>query len=212
MAADLPSDVAARVRRLDHAFSAVVSRHGPPPVHRATPVAQRFGTLSMAILHQQLAGSAAAAIHRRVLDAAGDPITARGLLRAGDARLAACGVSGPKRRSLFDLAEKSLDGSVDLARLGRRGDDEVEAILTSVRGIGPWTAQMFCLAALGRRDVWPVGDYGVRAGWTLLHGGGEIVAPKVLVELGERFRPHRSAVAWYCWRALEDERTSRAST
>jgi len=209
MAREPQSVVATRLRRLDRAFSGVISRHGPPPTRRPVPVASRFSTLAMAILHQQLAGAAAAAIHRRVLSCVGDPITASGLLAAGEDDLAACGVSGPKRRSLSDLAAKTLDGTVDLASLGRRTDDEVTAVLTSIRGIGPWTAHMFCITALARPDVWPTGDFGVRAGWTALHGGGEMVTPNALYDLGERFRPHRSAVAWYCWRALEDDRADR---
>jgi 3-methyladenine DNA glycosylase/8-oxoguanine DNA glycosylase len=211
MPTDSPAVVDARLRRRDRAFAGVIKRHGPAPAHRAQPVAQRFGTLARAILYQQLHGAAAEAIHGRVLAACGSPLTALGLLEAGDETLSACGVSGPKRRSLFDLAAKTLDGTIDLRSLGRRTDDEVTEILTTVRGIGPWTAQMFCLVNLGRRDVWPTGDYGVRAGWTLLHGGGELVAPRELHDLGERFRPHRSTVAWYCWRAVEEQRPSKAT-
>ena len=203
-----PADVAAAIRRADRAFAAVIRRHGPPPSPRATPVAQRFGTLATAILHQQLAGAAAAAIHGRVVAATGLPITPEGLLRAGDEVLASCGVSGPKRRSLFDLVDKTRDGTIDFSTLGRRSDDDIEAVLTSVRGIGQWTSHMFCMFTLARPDVWPIGDYGVRAGWSLLHDDDELVAPRVLDELGEPFRPHRSAVAGYCWRAIEDARSS----
>jgi 3-methyladenine DNA glycosylase/8-oxoguanine DNA glycosylase len=202
------AEVAAYVRRRDRAFAKVIARNGPPPSSRAAPVARRFGNLATAILHQQLAGAAASAIHGRVVAATGDPITAEGLLRAGDKTLAACGVSGPKRRSLFDLVDKSLDGTIDFATIGRRSDEDVEAALTRVLGVGPWTAHMFLLFTLARPDVWPVGDYGVRAGWSLLHDDDELVTPRALLELGERLRPHRSAAAWYCWRAVEDARSS----
>jgi DNA-3-methyladenine glycosylase II len=208
MARTDPTVVAAHVRRADRAFAGVIARNGPPPSPRATPVAKRFGMLATAILHQQLAGAAAAAIHGRVLAATGNPITPEGLLRAGDDALAACGVSGPKRRSLFDLVDKTLDGTVNFARFGRQSDEAVEEALTCVRGIGQWTAHMFCMFTLARPDVWPTGDYGVRAGWSLLHDEAELVAPRVLDELGDRFRPHRSAAAWYCWRAVEDARKS----
>jgi len=204
-----PRDVAALVRRKDRAFADVVKRSGPPPARRATPVAERFSTLATAILHQQLAGAAAAAIHGRVVAIVGEPMTPTALLGAGDAALAGCGVSGPKRRSLFDLAEKCLDGTIDFATIGRKSDADVEAALTCVRGVGPWTAHMFCMFTLGRPDVWPTGDYGVRAGWTLLHGGGdEVVSARDLEACGDVFRPHRSAVAWYCWRAVELARTA----
>jgi 3-methyladenine DNA glycosylase/8-oxoguanine DNA glycosylase len=200
--------VATHVRRADKSFARVVAESGPPPGRRAVRVDERFGSLAASILHQQLAGAAAAAIHGRVLATIGDPITADGLHRAGHDALAACGVSGPKRRSLFDLADKTLDGTIDFTAVGRMRDEDVEAALTSVLGIGPWTAHMFCMFTLGREDVWPVGDYGVRAGWTQLHGGGDIIAARELVAEGDRFRPHRSAVAWYCWRALESARST----
>lgn len=206
MAAPSAADVAAAVLAADPAFAPLVERHGPPPRRRAVRSDRRFATLASAILHQQLAGAAAAAIHKRVAAIVGEPLSAEGIMSAGDEKLAACGVSGPKRRSLLDLASRTLDGSLDLAALGRLDDDRVAEALTVVRGIGPWTAHMFCLFTLARPDVWPTGDYGVRAGWTLLHGGGDVIAPKVLDELGEPFRPHRSAVAWYCWRAVEDAR------
>jgi len=202
------TEVATHVRRADKAFAAVVKSSAPPPGRRPIRVDERFGNLAASILHQQLAVAAAAAIHGRVLAAVGDPITAAGLHRAGPDVLAACGVSGPKRRSLFDLADKALDGTVDFAAIGRLPDERVEALLTCVHGIGPWTAHMFCMFTLGRQDVWPVGDYGVRAGWTLLHGGDELITPRELLTEGERFRPHRSAAAWYCWRALEGARNA----
>lgn len=212
MARTPPRDVASHIRRKDRAFARLIAKHGPPPARRAIPVNARFGTVALAILHQQLAGAAAAAISGRVLVATGDPITPQALLRAGDATLAGCGVSGPKRRSLFDLAEKALDGTVDFATLGRRDDAAIEESLTAVRGIGPWTAHMFCLFTLARPDVWPTGDYGVRAGWSIIHADDELVAPKELDQLGDVFRPYRSAVAWYCWRAVEDERSAPQPT
>ncbi len=207
MARTARHEVADALVGTDPAFASLVERHGPPPARRAIPGPRRFATLASAILHQQLAGAAAAAIHGRVVALVGDPITPEGLLAAGDAALASCGVSGPKRRSLLDLAAHATDGRLDLATMGRRDDEQVAAALTAVRGIGPWTAHMFCLFTLARPDVWPVGDYGVRAGWTLLHGGGDVVTPNALLSLGEPFRPYRSSVAWYCWRAVEDART-----
>jgi len=205
-------EVAVHVRRADKAFAGVIKEAGPPPARRPVRVNERFGTLAASILHQQLAVAAAAAIHGRVLVAVGDPITAAGLHRAGPEVLASCGVSGPKRRSLFDLADKTLDGTIDFAAIGRMREEDVEALLTCVTGIGPWTAHMFCMFTLGREDVWPVGDYGVRAGWTHLHGGGEVIAARDLLAEGDRFRPHRSAAAWYCWRALESARSTPQPT
>jgi DNA-3-methyladenine glycosylase II len=114
------------------------------------------------------------------------------------------GLSAAKVRSLRDLAMKVLDGTVVVAprRLARLSDEEVIARLTTVRGIGPWSAHMFLIFQLRRLDVWPVGDLGVRQGYGLAWG----VAPptqRELEPLGEPFRPYRTVVAWYCWRAAE---------
>ncbi len=96
------------------------------------------------------------------------------------------------------------DGRIALERIGRLSDEEVVDHLTQVRGIGPWTAQMFLLGTLGRLDVWPTGDYGVRAGFGRAWGLDGTPGPKELTELGEPFRPYRSLVAWYCWRVVDD--------
>jgi len=194
-------DTASAIRRADRAFAWIIRRHGPPPRLRALRVPDRFGALASAILYQQLAGSAAAAIEARVVAGLGGEITAAGLLGAPDELLAGCGVSGPKRRALLDLAARAADGRLRLDRIGRYSEERAESALCEVLGIGPWTAQMFAMHALGRPDVWPAGDYGVRIGWTRLHGGGDTISHRDLTVLGDAFRPHRSAVAWYCWRA-----------
>jgi 3-methyladenine DNA glycosylase/8-oxoguanine DNA glycosylase len=118
--------------------------------------------------------------------------------------LRACGLSGAKTASLLDLADKVASGEVALERLGRLPDEDVVAHLTVVRGIGPWTAQMFLMTALSRLDVWPTGDYGVRAGYARAWGMDALPDPKDLHGLGEPFRPYRSLVAWYCWRAADE--------
>ena len=107
-------------------------------------------------------------------------------------------------RSLRDLATKVLDGTVVLEprALGRQSDDEVKARLTTVRGIGPWSADMFLLFQLRRLDVWPVGDLGVRQGYALAWDIAR-PTPRELEPLGEPFRPYRTVLTWYCWRAAE---------
>jgi DNA-3-methyladenine glycosylase II len=126
------------------------------------------------------------------------------LLALSDEALRAVGLSGNKMASLRDLATKVLDGTVVLAprRLYRLSDEEVTARLSSVRGIGPWTADMFLLFQLRRLDVWPTGDLGVRRGYGL---AWRVPMPtaRQLEPLGEPYRPYRSVVAWYCWRAAE---------
>jgi DNA-3-methyladenine glycosylase II len=118
--------------------------------------------------------------------------------------LRAVGLSANKAASMRDLATKVLDGSVvlDPAGLRRQSDDEVIASLSGVRGIGTWTAQMFLMFQLRRLDVWPTGDLGVRKGFGLAWGM-PTPTPKQLDPLGEPYRPYRSVLAWYCWRAAE---------
>jgi DNA-3-methyladenine glycosylase II len=134
----------------------------------------------------------------------GGDVTPDALLALSDETLRAVGLSAAKVRSLRDLATKVLDGTVVVAprRLARQSDEEVTRRLTAVRGIGPWSADMFLMFQLRRLDVWPVGDFGVRKGYGLAWNVPMPTA-RELEPLGERFRPYRTVVAWYCWRAVE---------
>jgi hypothetical protein len=114
--------------------------------------------------------------------------------------------------SLRDLAAEVSVGTVALTRSSVRSDDELIELLTTVRGISPWTAQMYLLFQLRRLDVWPVGDPGVRQGYALIRGLPNVPEPKQLEELGEGFRPHRSIVARYCWADLAEQRTQLLPT
>jgi 3-methyladenine DNA glycosylase/8-oxoguanine DNA glycosylase len=113
------------------------------------------------------------------------------------------GVSGSKAAAIADLALKVSDGTVPLHDVDNLSDDELVARLVMVRGIGRWTAEMFLMFQLGRLDVWPVDDYGVRKGWALAHKLKEPPAPRALQAEGDRFRPYRSIAALYCWRAVD---------
>ena len=117
--------------------------------------------------------------------------------------LRVAGLSGNKAASIRDLSQKVLDGTVELHRMNRLSDDAVIAELVTVRGIGRWTAEMFLMFQLGRLDVWPVDDFGVRKGYGALHAMTEMPTPKALLPLGDQYHPHRSVAAWYCWRAAE---------
>jgi DNA-3-methyladenine glycosylase II len=103
---------------------------------------------------------------------------------------------------MVDLAHDVRDSRVDLARHGRMSDLDIVQDVASVRGIGPWTAQMYLISTMSRPDVWPIGDYGVRVGWTILHGLDETISEKDLHVAGERFVGARTSVAWYCWEAV----------
>lgn len=186
----------------DPVIARLVAEAGLPRLGR--PTETHLGTLVRAVVYQQLAGRAAAAIHGRLLAAMGGDVSAEALLAMSDEQLRAVGLSRNKMASLRDLAAKVLDGTVVLSPRGlaRESDDEIVARLSAVRGIGPWTAEMFLLFQLRRLDVWPVGDLGVRRGYGLAWQVPEPTA-KELKPLGEAFRPYRSVAAWYCWRAAE---------
>jgi DNA-3-methyladenine glycosylase II len=186
----------------DPVISALIAAAGPPRFR--PPHETHFAALVRSVVYQQLAGAAAAAIHGRLIAALGGDVTPEGMLALPVEGLRAAGLSGNKAASLRDLAAKALDGTVvlDPRRISRESDEEVVARLSTVRGIGPWTAEMFLMFQLRRLDVWPTGDLGVRRGYGL---AWRVPMPtaKQLEPLGEPYRPYRSVVAWYCWRATE---------
>ena len=157
--------------------------------------------LARSIVFQQLAGAAAATIWRRVGDVVGD-VTPAGVLGVGDDLLRSAGLSRAKLASLTDLALAVTDGRLDLGRVARQPDAEVHQDLVGVRGIGPWTADMFLLFQLRRPDVWPTGDLGVRRGYALVHRLEADPSPAELLEFGAPYQPWRSVAAWYMWRAV----------
>jgi DNA-3-methyladenine glycosylase II len=171
------------------------------------PVSIRpFDALAESIAYQQLSGKAAATIFGRVRALYPkrkwlDPVQ---LLATPDETLRAAGLSRAKTAALKDLAAKTIDGTVPSGRaLIGMSDDEIVARLTTVRGIGRWTVEMLLLFDLGRPDVWPVDDYGVRKGFAKTFGRRKLPTSKQLMKFGEKWRPYRSVAAWYFWRALD---------
>lgn len=196
------SKIADELSAADPALGRLLEQIGPPPRRRPIPVAERFDSLCRAILHQQLATKAAATITERTRSLAGGAFSPAALLDLDVERLRSAGVSGAKAASLHDLARRCDEGAVDLGRLSRLDDDAVIEQLVAVRGIGRWTAEMFLMGPLGRPDVWPVGDLGVRSGWALIRRRPR-QEPKDIVSAADHLRPHRSSVAWACWRAVD---------
>jgi 3-methyladenine DNA glycosylase/8-oxoguanine DNA glycosylase len=189
--------------RRDKVLRGALKSFGPPDLRRGRARRSHFAELARMICYQQLAGRAAAAIHAR-FDALFDgPPTPDTVLALPMEELRGAGLSGSKAASIVDLAEKVDVGLVQLDRMGRLPDEEVVRELTLVRGIGEWTAHMFLMFQLGRLDVWPVGDFGVRNGYGRLYGLDPMPTAKQLDPLGEPFRPYRSLVAWWCWRAVD---------
>jgi 3-methyladenine DNA glycosylase/8-oxoguanine DNA glycosylase len=172
-----------------------------------------FDALAESIAYQQLSGKAAATIWGRVraLYPRKKYLDPKLVLATPDEKLRAAGLSRSKVAALKDLAAKTIDGTVPSARsLAKMTDEEIIERLITVRGIGRWTVEMLLLFDLGRRDVWPVHDYGVRKGFAKTFGRRKLPSPKQLMKLGEKWRPYRSAAAWYFWRALDKpDKTNR---
>ena len=179
----------------------LIDRNAPFRLPR--PDTPHFAALAESILYQQLAGAAAAAIHRRFVALFDGGLSPDAVLAVSARKLRAAGLSWSKVAAIRDLAAKVVDGTVPLHRIGRLRDEDIVTSLSVVRGIGPWTAEMFLIFQLRRLDVWPVGDYGVRKGYALAYGLKRLPTPKELQALGERFRPYRTVAAWYCWRAAQ---------
>jgi DNA-3-methyladenine glycosylase II len=196
-----PSEISAHLVRVDPAFGPVVAAAGP--FDPRPPDDDAFNSLARAIVFQQLAGRAARAIHGRFIALYDGRPTAEAILRTPVDDLRGVGLSGNKAASVLDLAQKVADGTVPLDHFEDLSDDEVVARLSTVRGIGRWTAEMFLLFQLRRLDVWPVDDFGVRNGYARIHAQAEPPTAKALEALGDVYRPYRSAAAWYCWRAVD---------
>jgi DNA-3-methyladenine glycosylase II len=165
-----------------------------------------FDALAESIAYQQLSGKAAATIWKRVRGIFPKRrfLNPKLVLETPDEKFRAAGLSRSKVAALKDLAAKTIDRTVPTARaMAKMTDDEIIERLIQVRGIGRWTAEMLLLFDLGRPDVWPVYDYGVRKGFAKIFGKRKLPTPKQMDKHGRKFAPYRSALAWYCWRALD---------
>jgi DNA-3-methyladenine glycosylase II len=190
------------VAEMDPALARLIKRSGKMELRPSD--SDGFGALVRSIMYQQLAGAAATAILGRFMKLFAEGLDPAAVLALPPGSMRAAGVSGPKEAAITDLARKVADGTVPLGDVDSLSDDELKARLVQVRGIGPWTAEMFLIFQLRRLDVWPIDDYGVRKGWSLIHRKRDVIAPKPLMAEGEKFRPYRTIVAWYCWRAVEN--------
>ena len=193
----------AYLRAADPVLAGVMDRAWPYLApHRADP----YAALLRSILFQQLAGAAAAAIQRRLFTHFGDeenPPAPIQLLSATDEEFRAVGLSRQKTSYLRDLALHVVEGRLDLAALPTLSDEDVIKHLVAVKGIGEWTAHMFLMFHLGRPDVLPIGDLGVRNGMRIAYGLDEMPAPARATEIGAKWAPYRSVGSWYMWRVAE---------
>jgi 3-methyladenine DNA glycosylase/8-oxoguanine DNA glycosylase len=173
-----------------------------------------FDSLTQSIVYQQLSGKAAATIHGRVCGLFEDgKVEPEGLIALGDDALRGAGLSRSKLLALRDLAERTLAGTVPtLEQLRTMSDDAIVESLVQVRGIGRWSAEMLLIFRLGRPDVLPVTDYGIRHGFMLTYGKRSLPTPEEIARYGERWRPHRTAASWYLWRAVDLAKAQAAKT
>jgi DNA-3-methyladenine glycosylase II len=162
-----------------------------------------FSSLASSIISQQLSTKVAATIIKRVEALCGGALKAEQIAELRKAELRSAGCSESKARAIRQLAHASIEGTIPMKSLHRFADEEIMKYLLPQFGIGRWTVEMFLMFQLGRQDVWPVGDLGVRRGWERIHNLRNEIEPKKLEKLGARFSPYRSHVAWYCWRANE---------
>lgn len=210
-------EAVAHLKQNDLKLAALIDCVGPFTMKMDQSVTP-FESLLESILYQQLHGKAAATIHRRVCEFfCGDP-TPEALLAAPEERLRGCGVSGNKIKALRDLAAKTIDGTVPAhAAIRKMTDEEIVKRLTAVRGIGPWTVEMLLIFRLGRPDVLPVTDYGVRKGFALTFlrlpksraiEAADLPKPEVMLRRAKRWAPYRSVASWYMWRACDVEKNA----
>jgi len=200
-----PDAACRHLAEADPAMGELIARVGQFTM-RPEPSHSLFQVLVRSIVYQQLTGKAAATILGRVirLFAPKRFPTRHDLLEISPERLRAAGLSTAKTAALRDLAARALDGTVpSLSRVRRMEDEEIIARLTAVRGIGRWTVEMLLIFKLGRPDVLPLGDLGVRKGFAQTFGKRKLPEPAAMSRRGERWRPYRSVASWYLWRALE---------
>ena len=170
------------------------------------PLQSPYEALLEAIAYQSISGKAAATIYGRIkaLSATGRAPTPQEILKLRKTVLRKAGLSGAKVLAMKDLAKKTIEGVVPtLEQAEKLFDEELVERLVSVRGIGAWTVEMFLIFRLGRPDVFPIHDLGVKKGWAITYGKKHMPKPKELLAFGERWRPYRTVASWYMWRAFE---------
>jgi DNA-3-methyladenine glycosylase II len=207
------SEALRHLRRVDPVMAQLIRRAGPYTV-RPERGPGAYEALVEAVAHQQLTGKAARTILGRFyalygIDCCPEPAR---LVETPVAQLRNCGFSRAKAAALKDIAARSLDGSIPPRRsLARMKDEAIIERLVEARGVGRWTVEMFLMFTLGRPDVLPVDDYGVRLGYKIAYGKRMLPKPKALARLGEMWAPYRTTASWYLWRAVDLHRTESRS-
>jgi len=192
------------LRRVDPHLRAIIDRIGPC---RLEPHLDRFGALVRSIISQQISSKAAISINQRLTTIGGEPHRPRRLIELGEASLRSVGLSSAKARYVLNLAEAVASGQVPLDEIDDSWDEPtIVETLTSVKGIGVWTAEMFLIFVLNRPDVLPASDLGIRAALKDRHGLVELPKPRECFALAEPWRPYRTVASWYIWRRVDTAR------
>jgi DNA-3-methyladenine glycosylase II len=187
----------------DRRFAKIISAHPLCTIGQNQNPVSHFESLVESVVSQQLAVKAADVIFGRVKTLAKGRVTPSRIAAISEADMRQAGLSAAKFKTIQGLADAAESKRIKINKLHEIEDDqEIFDQLTSLWGIGPWTVDMFMMFQLGRLDIWPTGDLGVRRGWEKIHALKEEIEPKALEKKGEKFRPYRSVIAWYCWRAL----------
>lgn len=199
--AENSQQIGRRIVKIEPRFKEVVSKFGPAPIGVRRPTSSNFESLADSILSQQLSTKAAATIIDRVAVLSGGRLDPNEISAMRTSLLRKAGCSENKARALLELSRAVTSGQLPIRSLSRKDDQEIMEILLPYYGIGRWTVEMFLIFQLGRLDIWPTGDLGVRRGWEKVYKMKRDVEVDELEELGSKFAPYRSHLAWYCWRA-----------
>ena len=194
-------EIAKLIVSIEPRFTEVVAEFGPCPIGVSPSKVTNFAALVESILGQQLSIKAADKIIGRVKKLCNGKITPKVLGLIPTTRLREAGCSSHKARAVQELAIAVNSGELNLRSIGSKSEEEIFQMLIPMHGVGRWTVDMFLIFQLGRVDIWPVGDLGVRRGWEKVHRINGEINPTDLLKAGKKFRPYRSHLAWYCWRA-----------
>ncbi len=196
-----PETAKRHLAKADPIMAALIQKAGPYKIATEFNLSP-FEALVRAIVYQQLAGSAAAAIHGRLQALFDGEITAEALLKRRQSTLRKVGLSEAKALAVHDLSKKHIEGIVpNLKTLQQLNNEEIIERLTAVKGVGRWTVEMMLIFRLGRADVLPLNDLGIRKGYQFAYGQDAMPAPKALAAVGEQWAPYRTVASWYLWRA-----------
>ncbi len=198
--------IAKKIAKIDPAFKSVIKENELCDIGSKRPAHSHYETLVTSILSQQLAIKAAETITSRVRALVNGRITPERMTELSPDDLRTAGVSGAKTRAIMELTSATLNKKLHFSRFPKMSNTEISEELTALWGVGRWTVEMFLMFHLGRLDLWPVGDLGVRRGWEKLHELPNQLKPEELEILGEQFAGYQSVVAWYCWKALDNKK------